>query len=157
MKRIKTTLLSAVLLVAAFSLVTSAVTINENVQIDNRNQDPDPLSQYAQISCYLYEGDGCGCVPIREAFVYAYALDTAHNDSGFTDEDGLVILELEYEYTYRITIEVDQFVKILFDFNVLDDQTLTFHLQEEEESSLQRFPVLHTFVQRLQMIADFLE
>ena len=142
------------LLIVAFSLATTAVNIEQNGSDRQESENPASCGEYAQISCYLYEGEGCGCVPVRFVLVSARGIDTAHNDSGLTDENGLCILELEYDYTYRITIEVENFEMILFDFNVLDDQTFTFHLQEKDDSVLPHFPVVNKLVQRLQMIEN---
>ena len=153
MKKIKSTIMGIFIISATFSLIVAAnagntlpqQTISETKRYDNGNQ---PLF-YAEISFYIYEGGGCGCVPIINVSIYAYGLDTDHNDSGFTDEYGLCILELEYDHTYRVLIEDEEFQNILFDFYVLDDQTFAFHL--DEDSPTQNFPVLYNLLQRIEM------
>ena len=109
---------------------------------------------YAEISFYTYEGEGCGCQPIRNAPIFAQGLDTDHSASNTTDDDGLCVLELEYDATYRVTIEVDAFQMVLFDFVAIDDQTFTFHLQEEEESSTPNVFSLHSLLQKLSHIKN---
>ena len=108
---------------------------------------------YAEISFYIYEGDGCACIPVRNAPIFSQGLDTDHNDSGFTDDDGLCILELEYDATYRVTIEIEAFQMVLFDFVVIDDQTFTFHMQEQDIST-PNLSLLHTFVQRISRLKN---
>lgn len=108
---------------------------------------------HAEISFYIYEGDGCACQPVRNAPIFAQGLDTDHNDSGFTDDDGLCILELEYDATYRVTIEIEAFQMVLFDFVVIDDQTFTFHMQEEDTST-PNLSLLQTFVQKISRLKN---
>jgi len=153
MKRIKSAVMASLIIVAAFSLIVAANAVNiemqQNILSKTKNNNSNQLTSYAQISFYVYEGGGCGCVPIINVSIYAYGLDTDHNDSGFTDEYGLCILELEYDHTYRVLIEDEEFQNILFDFYVLDDQTFAFHL--DEDSPTQNFPVLYNLLQRVEM------
>lgn len=154
MKRIKSVAMTSLIVMAAFSLIVAANAINirtqqeftvETKEINSSNQ---PLF-YAEISFYIFEGEGCACVPIINASVFAYGLDTDHNDSGLTDEDGLCILELEYDRTYRVKIEAENFQTVLFDFFVIDDQTFSFHMQEVEESSSHSFPLFYNLLQNM--------
>lgn len=80
-------------------------------------------------------------------------MDTDHNDSGFTDDNGLCILELEYDATYRVTLEIEAFQMVLFDFVVIDDQTFTFHMQKEDTST-PNLSLLQTFVQKISRLKN---
>jgi hypothetical protein len=150
-----TAILFSVIMIAG-SLLAAANTVslqtNDETPIDkDGNKNPTPLTSYAEISCYLYEGDGCQCTPVRFVEIYTYGLDTDHNDSNITDENGFCILRLEYDQTYRVTIEVEEFEKILMDFLVIDDQTFVFHLQEEDDSSSQPFSFVRNLVENLRI------
>ncbi|MBU1940915.1 MAG: hypothetical protein KKC68_04005, partial [Candidatus Thermoplasmatota archaeon] len=88
----------------------------------------DPIA-FAQITIFLSEGEGCGCTPIRYAPITAYGLTTDHNTSGITDEEGICVLELEFDQTYRVLIDIEGYHRVLFDFEVIDDQSFTFHMK----------------------------
>lgn len=155
MKRIISTMVSFVLILAALSLIVAANAINiENQQgITLQSEEKDNGNQllfFAEITFNIFEGEGCACVPIPGAFIFAYGLDTDHNDSNITDDEGFCILELEYDHTFRVTIEAEGFQIVMFDFYVIDDQEFTFHMQEKEDSSSHNFPVLYNLLQRIE-------
>jgi len=107
---------------------------NQQIQIDENFA---PASMFiAIINFQLYEGEGCACHPVDGASISALGLDIDDNDSAITDEDGFCSLELEINYNYRVTIKVEGYQTVMFDFLVVGDQDFTFHLQEVEESSL---------------------
>lgn len=107
---------------------------NQQIQIDENFA---PASMFiAIINFQLYKGEGCACHPVNGASISALGLDIDDNDSAITDEDGFCSLELEINYNYRVTIEVEGYQTVMFDFHVVGDQDFTFHLQEVEESSL---------------------
>lgn len=152
MRKIKSTIVNLLIITAAFSIIVTANPVqisNDSYQeVEYTKNGGSPLA-YAQISFNIFEGSGCGCVPLIGTSVSAYGLDTDHSDSGITDENGLCILELEYDATYRVTIDDENFVKVTFDFLVIDDQTFTFRMQDKEDSISQSFPVLSQFLQKL--------
>jgi hypothetical protein len=157
MKSLKTSAIVLSMLLIASSLIAAASTVSLQSSDDisatgEGNQNPNPLTSYAEISCYLYEGDGCQCIPVRFVEIYTYGLDTDHNDSNITDENGFCILRLEYDQTYRVIIEVEEFEKIIMDFIVIDDQTFAFHLQEKEDSSTQPFSFARNLIEHLRII-----
>jgi len=158
MKKIRSVVLKiAIMLLVIFSLIIAANAGYSKVQHEqelNISRNGDRSEFYAEISFYTYEGEGCGCQPVRNAPIFAQGLDTDHSASNTTDDDGLCVLELEYDATYRVTIEVDAFQMVLFDFVVIDDQTFTFHLQEEEESSTPNVFSLHNLLQKLSHIKN---
>jgi hypothetical protein len=153
MKKTRSTVFKTTLmLLATFSLVIAAnagyIAVQPEKQEIKATGNAYQSEFYAEISFYIYEGDGCACVPVRNAPIFAQGLDTDHNDSGFTDDDGLCILELEYDATYRVTLEMEAFQMVLFDFVVIDDQTFTFHMQEEDTST-PNLSLLQMFVQKI--------
>jgi hypothetical protein len=160
MKRIKSATVSFVIILATFSFIVAANAINigtpQETIVQKKDNGNQPLF-FAEITFNIFEGEGCACVPIQGASVSAYGLDTDHNDSGITDDQGVCILELEYDRTYRVTIEEEEFQMVLFDFLVIDDQIFTFHMQEKEGSSSHNFPVLHTLLQRIESAVNLFE
>ncbi|MBN1280586.1 MAG: hypothetical protein JXA00_02955 [Candidatus Thermoplasmatota archaeon] len=110
---------------------------------------------YANITVYLFEGEGCGCVPLRFIPINATGRDTDHSTSGVTDDDGKCVLQLEYDRTYRVRVQDPNYESLLFDFVVLDDQLFAFHLKQTEESS-QGVTLLQVLLQRLQLMKHFL-
>jgi hypothetical protein len=98
-------------------------------------------------------GDGCACDPIENVPIVAYGLDTGHNDSNITNDDGFCVLELEIDSSYTVTIDDvnEEYQIIIFDFLVVDDQTFKFQLQEIKDSIPQNFPLLYKLLQRIEM------
>ena len=94
-----------------------------------------PTDFYANITFHVYEGEGCGCVPLRGIPLNATGRDTDHYTSGVTDDEGNCVLQLEFDKTYRVSIQEQDHESVLFDFLVIDDQAFSFHLKVIEESS----------------------
>ena len=154
MKKIRPAVFTtAIMLLAIFSLIIAAnagySTIQHEKQENQITKNGNVGEFYAKISISTFEGEGCGCVPVQYVAVAAYGRDTDHFDTNITDFNGFCILELEYDATYRVTVEIEDFQLIMYDFMVLDDQPFTFHMQELEDSSPQVFSLLHTLIQRL--------
>jgi len=148
MKKIRANLVKmAVVVLAAYSLiiaanagyVSNALNTGQTAQVKNASTD-----FYANISIHVYEGDGCGCVPLRGIPINATGRDTDHYTSGVTDENGLCILQLEFDRTYRVSIQAVNHESVLFDFVVIDNQAFSFHMKIIQSSS----PV-GTFLQML--------
>ncbi|UCF13141.1 MAG: hypothetical protein JSW06_02510 [Thermoplasmatales archaeon] len=121
-------------------------------EIAQKNKNPVNQSFFfAQIEFTLVVGDGCACDPIENVPIVAYGLDTGHNDSNITNDDGFCVLELEIDSSYTVTIDDvnEDYHIIIFDFLVVDDQTFKFQLQEKEDSIPQNFPLLYKFLQRI--------
>ena len=100
------------------------------------------------ISFKLWVGTGCGCDQVSDLIITALGLDIDDYDEGITDENGQCSLQLEINYHYRITIQAEGYVQIMFDFLVIDDQTFEFHLQEEEESSVSGISLIQNLMSR---------
>lgn len=125
----------AVVFVAIFSLIIAA-----NAGDISRSQKTVPIMKastefYANITFNVFEGEGCGCVPLRGVPLNATGRDTDHSTSGVTDDDGKCILQMEYDKTYRVSILQENYESVLFDFVVIDDQTFSFHMKEIEVST----------------------
>jgi len=151
MKKIRSAVFTtAIMLLAIFSLIIAANAGYSSIQYKkeiNISDNGDRSVFYAEISFYVYVGDGCACEPIPYTAVEAYGRDTDHFDTNFTDSEGFCILRLEYDATYQVTIEVENYHLVMFDFMVIDDQPFTFHMQEEEESATPN--ILYNIVQRI--------
>jgi len=130
-KRISRTIGSGILVFLIMCLLTSMVvgTFDERSNQINKSQINQTVF-YAEIEFTLFEGEGCGCFPVTDTLIFAEGQDTDHNDSGYTDEEGYVLLELEIDSTYRVMIMHDEYNDVLFDFIVVDDQYFSFHLEE---------------------------
>jgi len=135
-------LIASIFIIASVAIGTTAGITKLNTQTNEMsnqqiNENFAPASMFtAIINFQLYIGDGCGCHPVEGVSISAWGLDIDDNDSAITDEDGFCSLELEINYNYRVTIEVEGYQTVMFDFLVVGDQDFTFHLQEVEESSL---------------------
>ena len=66
--------------------------------------------------------------------IYGTGLTTDHYFNNITDAEGNCVLELEYDESYRIRIEDEDYNLVQFDFLVVDDQHFSFHMSEIEES-----------------------
>ncbi len=117
---------------------------------------PAAMIGYEAITFHLFEGEGCGCIPIYDATVSAVGRTTLHNTSGVTNDDGECVLHLEYDETYRIQIHADGFQTVLFDFNVVDDQSFSFHLAPVNDSVVKHHVFLLQLLQRFQWMKKFI-
>jgi len=127
-----------------FLMLTSTVVgLIANAEIIKENQkEYEPLLFDAEITFYILTGEGCGCIPIPGAVITAAGGEG--NASGITDEDGKCVLTLVILGEYEVWIEADDYRTINFEFNVIDDQTFTFHLSEKEVN----IPHGNTFFER---------
>jgi len=123
-----------VILVAVFSLIIAANAGGISMEQKKAPMQNASTDFYANITFNVFEGEGCGCVPLRGVPLSALGRDTEHSTSGITDDDGRCVLGLEYDKTYRVSIQQDNFESVLFDFVVIDDQTFSFHMKEIEIS-----------------------
>ncbi len=136
MKRVKTTILVVILMIlstvaigiAAESVITKNQEKNINNQVNQRSFFD------AEIKFTVVVDDGCGCNPIEGAIIKAYG-GSGYNE-GVTDKNGTVIFYLEINAEYRVEIESENYLKILFDFDIIDDQYFVFQMIKKEKSSL---------------------
>jgi len=158
MRRTKISVLMAILVVLAtfvFAITVDAANIKTQQanQIGGQKQIINFYKQqslfFAEITFNLYEGTGCGCVPVRNAPITAWGLDVDHSTSGITDDDGKCILQMEINYNYRVTIEAEGFNTVMFDFLVIDDQTFVFHLGEKGGSSLNGVSLFYNPIEKI--------
>ena len=144
-----------VVVVAVFSLIIAANAGNMSDTLGSQKTPEMKTTQtdfYANVTFNIFEGDGCGCVPLRYVPLNATGRDTDHSTSGLTDDEGQCILQLEYDKTYRISVIEANHESVLFDFVVIDDQVFSFHMKEIETSSLARFSLLHMILQKLLLL-----
>jgi hypothetical protein len=129
------------LILASFLIATnSGFSAVQHSSFDAGNYTPQSTA-YASISIYLYEGESCACKPVRNEYIFAEGITTDHYTSNYTDEDGLCVLEIEFDETYQIIIDIDPFQKIIFDVDIVDDQIFSFYLQPKEDSVYQQMGV----------------
>ena len=160
MKQIKSIFISSFLLIALFSALVAANTQTSEpttfTALEIKEKSTLDPTFYAEISFLLSEGDGCGCTPIRQVLIWTEGLTTDHNDSGLTDDDGICILELEFDQEYRVHIEIEGFHRVLFDFTVNDDQSFTFHMKQKNVSIPTTFPRFSQLINQLESIKTIL-
>ena len=141
----------AVVLLAVFSLIIAANAgyVSSNLKSQRTTQMMNTQTDfYANITFNVYEGEGCGCVPLRGVPLNATGRDTDHFTSGVTDDNGTCILQLEYDKTYRVSIQALDHESVLFDFVVIDNQAFSFHMKVIEESSY-HFSFLQMMLQKI--------
>lgn len=125
----------AVVTLAVFSLIIAA-----NAGFNSMGQKTTKIMSaqtdfYANITINVFEGEGCGCVPLRGIPINATGRDTDHFTSGLTNDNGTCVLQLEYDKTYRVSIQAVDHESVLFDFLVLDNQAFSFHMKVLDTSS----------------------
>ncbi len=140
----------SLIIAANAEYVTSNVTVVKTPPIMMTQTD-----FYANITFYVFEGEGCGCIPLRMVPLNATGRDTDHSTSGITDDNGKCILQLEYDKTYRVSIQQKDFESVLFDFVVIDDQVFSFHMKELEISSAP-LTFVQMMLQRISLIKKFI-
>ena len=144
----------AVVFFAICSLIVAAnagyIPTNQTLQKKNSVEN-NPTTFYANITFHVYEGEGCGCVPLSGVPINASGRDTDHNASGVTDEDGQCILQLEFDKTYRVSVQEKDHESVLFDFVVIDDQSFAFHIKVVKDSS-QGFSLIQTLLQKMHLL-----
>ncbi len=155
MKKIKKTGLLVILL--AFSILTigivseaSFIKNDQNKESTHEEKSDNIIQQQlfdADLTFYLWEGEGCGCDPIVNASIFAVGGEG--NDSGFTDEDGKCVLTLFINSEYRVEIQAEKFHRILFDIEVIGDQTFNFHMKKEVKPRFNSQPLKNIFITKL--------
>jgi hypothetical protein len=119
----------------AIGIAAEAV-LMKNQKTNIKNEISQPSLFDAEITFTILVDDGCGCKPIEGAFIRAYG--GSGYEEGVTDENGTLILHLEINAEYRVEINAEGYLSILFDFNIIDDQYFIFQMTKKESSS-------HTF------------
>ena len=145
MKKIKTAFLVVILIV--LSVFTIGIAAEAAILQKQKNENIQNSFYPAEITFYIYKGEGCGCIPLVGATISAYGGEGS--DSGATDENGICVLTLDIYGEYRVQIEAEDFTMILFDFNVVDNQEFSFHMQEKSESSSYSNSLLHKLMSRI--------
>jgi len=157
MKRIKSVLVAASMVLATFAIGTAAQSILikpeqkdiSNPVIQNTNFD-------VEITFWVFEGEGCACEPIIGAYINATGSEGA--DYNITDEDGKCVLTLVVFGEYKVTIEAENFHTVAFNFDVVDHQTFKFHVGEvisnDSQNLLQIQQIIQTLSQFLKNIKE---
>ena len=135
MKRMKKIfLIISLMVISTFVIGIAAEAGLMNKQEKNFfNEISKPLLFNAEITFTVVVDDGCGCEPIEGALISAYG--GSGYDEGVTDENGTITLQLEINADYTVEITADGYRRILFDFNVIDDQYFVFQMIKKGTSS----------------------
>jgi hypothetical protein len=133
MKKISSAIIKmAVVVLAVFSLIIAANAAYVSSQVNPVKVTPVKNAStafYANITFQVFEGTGCDCYPIRDLPINATGRDTDHYTAGVTDDRGVCVLQLEFDKTYRVTMQDANHESVMVDFVVIDDQSFTFHLK----------------------------
>jgi hypothetical protein len=122
--------------IAMVAILSLIVAVNAGqVALQPKKENNAPTDFYANITVKVFEGDGCECVPLGGSFVNATGRDTDHNDFNVTNDKGECVLHLQFDKTYRVSVQIGDHESVLYDFNVLDDQTFVFNLKKSSASS----------------------
>jgi hypothetical protein len=146
MKRIKSVLVAASMVLATFAIGAAAQSILikpeqkdiTNPVIQNTNFD-------VEITFWVFEGEGCACQPIIGAYINATGSEGA--DYNITDEDGKCVLNLVVFGEYKVTIEAENYHTVAFNFDVVDQQTFKFHVGEVINNDSQNIPQVQQIIQ----------
>ena len=139
MKTKKIIFFTTLVILASFTIGSTAQSIIMKAEQKNITNKPVESNFFdAEITFNIYEGEGCGCRPIADAYINATSSDGA--DYNITDENGTCILNMVINSEYRVTIEAQDYNTIKFDFNIIDDQTFRFHMGEKNGGSTQNIP-----------------
>jgi hypothetical protein len=145
MKKIKPTFFVVILIV--ISVFTIGIAAEAAILQKQKNEYVQQSLYPAEITFRVYGGEGCGCIPLAGATISAYGGEGY--ESGVTDENGICVLTLEIYGEYRVQIEAEDYTMILFDFDVVDNQMFSFHMQEKPESSNYAGTLLHRFISKI--------
>jgi hypothetical protein len=122
--------------IAVVAILSLIVAVNAGqVALQPKEENNAPTDFYANITVKVFDGDGCECVPLGGSFVNATGRDTDHNDFNITDDRGVCVLHLQFDKTYRVSVQIGDHESVLYDFNVLDDQTFVFNLKKTSAAS----------------------
>ncbi|MDH7507749.1 MAG: hypothetical protein QHH15_08215 [Candidatus Thermoplasmatota archaeon] len=135
MRKIKTILIILIICVT-FSIGTAAQSLFTILEkTSSINHETRKTNFEAKITIYVFNGVGCSCKPIVGAYVNATGSEGPLFN--ITDEDGKCVLNLTIYSEYRITIEAENYHTVMFNFDVVYDQTFKFHMGEANEDSMQ--------------------
>ena len=149
MKNVKITIFVVILMV--FSTFTIGIAAEEvfmeKTSVKENNNNAQPALFDAEVTFIILTGEGCACDPIEGVTVIASGGEST--DQGVTDENGTCVLTLVVLGEYEVFIIKDGYLDINFEFNVLDDQTFTFHLLKKEVTSPQTISIFQSIISRL--------
>jgi hypothetical protein len=160
MKKISSAIIKiAVVILAVFFLIiaANAGNVSNTPNVEKKTESKNVLTEfYANITFSVFEGEGCECVPLRGSFINATGRDTDHSAFGVTNDKGVCVLQLQFDKTYRVSVQISNHESVLYDFNVLDDQSFTFNLKKTQASSTFVPLSMHAILQRVLFIKKIL-
>lgn len=134
MKKVKTTILVVILMILTtfvIGVAAESVLIKNQIKTSNNSVSDEPLF-FTEITFNIVINDGCGCQPIEGVTVSAFG--GAGNDINVTDIDGTCILLLEINSIYTVEITAENYVPIIFEFIVIDEQYFVFQMTLIDDS-----------------------
>jgi hypothetical protein len=134
MKKLKTTILVVILMILTTFVIGVAAEsdlIKNQIKTSNNSVSDEPLF-FTEITFNIVINDGCGCQPIEGVTVSAFG--GAGNDINVTDIDGTCILLLEINSIYTVEITAENYVPIIFEFIVIDEQYFVFQMTLIDDS-----------------------
>ena len=136
--------MAVLIVLTTFAIGTAQSLFTKSEQINYINKSTLNTNFEAQITIYVYEGEGCSCKPIPGAYINA----TGSEGPVFnvTDDEGKCVLNLVIFSEYRVSIEAENFNKVMFNFDIIDDQTFKFHMGEANEISSQNLQQIQQFI-----------
>ena len=78
-----------------------------------------------------------------------FAVGGEGNDSGFSNDEGKCVLTMVINSEYKVYIEAEKFQRIIFDIEVIGDQTFNFHMKEEKTNQVFYQSFLYQFLSKI--------
>lgn len=134
MKKLKTSILVVILIVLStfvLGVAAESAFIRNQLKTSNNSVSDQPIF-FTEILFRIVINDGCGCNPIEGVTVSAFG--GAGNDINVTDIDGYCVLVLEIDSIYTVEITEENYIPIIFEFIVIDEQYFVFEMTLKDES-----------------------
>ena len=134
MKKLKTSILVVILVVLStfvLGVAAESAFIKNQLKTSNNSVSDQPIF-FTEISFRIVINDGCGCNPIEGVTVSAFG--GAGNDINITDIDGNCVLVLEIDSIYTVEITEENYIPVIFEFIVIDEQYFVFEMTLKDES-----------------------
>lgn len=143
--------------IAVIAILSLIIAVNAGqVALQPNTDKENPTDFYANITFKVFEGDGCECVPLGGSFINATGLDTDHNAFNVTNDRGVCVLQLQFDKTYRVSVQISDHETVLYDFNVIDDQTFAFNLKKTVTSPTPVPSALQMILQKVSSLKKIL-
>ncbi len=134
MKKLKTSILVVILMILStfvIGVAAESAFIKNQLKTSKNSVSDEPIF-FTEITFNIVINDGCGCNPIEGVTVSAFG--GAGNDENVTDIDGKCVLLLEINSIYTVQITEENYIPVIFEFIVIDEQYFVFQMTLKDDS-----------------------